>query len=202
MPDPDSPSAVPCPGCGRGYPAEGFRFGRTFRCTCGARAGQPAEPNRLSGAGEPRFMADVMLGRLARWLRALGYDAAWEPEIEDADLVRRGVEEERWILTRDRALAEDWWVDGILWIASDRPLDQLREVAAAVELSLGSEFTRCTHCNRSLDPASAEELRERVPEAIRQQQSDFLACPGCRRVFWPGGHVRRMRRALEEVLGR
>jgi uncharacterized protein with PIN domain len=200
MPDLDSSPDVPCPGCGRGYPAERFRFGRTFRCTCGERVGRASRPGRLAGAGEPRFLADVMLGRLARWLRALGYDAAWEAEIGDAELVRRGVEERRLILTRDRGLAEDWWVDGILLIGSDRPLDQLREVAAAVELSLGSVFTRCTHCNRALEPAPAEAVRERVPAPVREQQTDFRACPECRRVFWPGGHVRRMRRALEEAL--
>lgn len=200
MPDALSPSDVPCSGCGRAYPAERLSHGRTFHCACGDRVGRRAETGMLARAGEPRFLADVMLGKLARWLRALGYDAAWEPEIEDEDLVRRGIEEERVILTRDRGLASDWWVDAIVLIESDDPLRQLREVADAVNLSRRAPFTRCTHCNQPLEPASPEEVRDRVPAGVLDHQERFTTCPACRRVYWSGGHVERMRKAIEEVL--
>lgn len=198
-PAPDAP-AVPCPGCGRAYAADRFPGGRTFRCTCGARVGRPLRTGLLAGGGEPRFLADVMLGKLARWLRALGYDAACEPEIADAELVRRGIEERRLVLTRDRRLAADWWVEGVLLVESGSPLEQLREVAGAVGLSRERLFTRCIHCNEPLVPAPAAEVEARLPPALRDRHEAFRACPACRRLYWKGGHVDRMRRAIDEAL--
>lgn len=201
MPDPHPPSALACPGCGRGYAADRLAHGRTFRCTCGARVGRRLETGLRAAPGEPRFAADVMLGKLARWLRALGYDAAWEPAVEDAELVRRGLEEGRLILTRDRRLAADWWVDSIVLVRADDPLEQLREVAAAVPLTRARIFTRCTHCNRALESAPDDEVRARVSPAIRERHADFSRCPACRRVYWKGGHVERMERALDGIVG-
>lgn len=201
MPDPPPVPDVACPGCGRAYAADRFPLGRTFRCACGERVGLHLPRDLPAPGEEPRFLADVMLGKLARWLRALGYDAAWEPEIADEALVRRGIEERRLILTRDRGLAADWWVEGVILIRSDRPLEQLREVAEAVGLSRERLFTRCTHCNAPLRPAPASEVEARIPPEIRSRYADFRACPSCGRIYWKGGHVERMRRAIDEALG-
>lgn len=141
-----------------------------------------------------------MLGKLARWLRALGYDCAWEAEIRDEALVRRGIDEHRVVLTRDRGLAADWWVEGIVLVRSDHPLEQLREVASAVELTRRGLFTRCTHCNEALEPATPTEVRDRVPADIRDQQTEFSTCPSCRRIYWKGSHVQRMQNALDTAL--
>jgi uncharacterized protein with PIN domain len=189
---------VPCPRCGRGYGAERFAGGRTIHCACGARVGVPFHSGVAERAGRPRFLADSMLGGLARWLRILGYDTAWEPEIDDRELVRRGVAEHRWILTRDRRLVDAWWTDNLLLLSPDDPLEQLREVAARVPLSLSRIFTRCSRCNRRLEklpPAEAALLRPPdVTGALRR-------CPQCGRIYWQGSHTRRMRATLEAALG-
>ncbi|HEX2091141.1 MAG TPA: Mut7-C RNAse domain-containing protein [Longimicrobiaceae bacterium] len=191
---------LPCPGCGRPYPDDGrFALGRTLICACGTRMGRRVETG-AAAADPPRFLADSMLGGLARWLRVLGYDAAWEAEIADAELVRRGAGEGRWILTRDRALAEEWWTEGLLRVRSDDPLEQLREVAGVVPLSERGIFSRCTRCNLPLEGAPAEAVAARVPVPVRAEQPELRGCPGCGRVYWEGSHTARMRRIVARAL--
>jgi len=189
---------ITCPRCGRGYGAERFAGGRTLHCACGARVGVPFQSGVAERPGRPRFLADSMLGGLARWLRILGYDAEWEPQIDDRELVRRGLEERRWILTRDRRLAEAWWTDSLLLIRADHPVEQLGEVAARVPISTSRLFTRCSRCNRRLERLPpAEEARLRPPDVA----GPVRRCPRCGRIYWQGSHTARMRRTLVAALG-
>jgi uncharacterized protein with PIN domain len=181
--------SVACPRCGRIYGAERFAGGRTIHCACGERLGVPFRSGVAERPGRPRFLADAMLGGLARWLRILGYDAEWEPQIDDRELVRRGLAEQRWVLTRDRRLAESGWTDNLLLIASDDPLDQLREVARRVPLSAARIFTRCSRCNRRLQKLSAEEAARLRPPAVT---GPLRRCPECGRLYWQGSHTERM----------
>lgn len=190
---------VPCPGCGRGYDADRFALGRSLHCGCGARVGRRWE-SELS-AGEPRLFADAMLGGLARWLRALGWDTAWEADIPDARLVRRSVEEGRVLLTRDRRIPEEWWIGNLLLLKRDAPLEQLREVMNALGLAPREWFTRCTRCNVPLQPVPAEEVADRVPPSVRERGEELVRCPACERVYWQGSHTERMRREVARVLG-
>jgi len=193
---------VRCPGCGRSWPASRFAGGRTLDCACGRRvaAAPPADPH--PAPGPTRFQADAMLGALARWLRVLGIDTAYEAHIEDADLVRRAREEGRTILTRDRRLRDEWRVPDLVVLEADDPAVQLREVVDGFALrSLIRPFSRCLRCNVPLRAASVEEARGRVPERVLREQSVWRRCPDCGRVFWPGSHVRRMRARLESWLG-
>ena len=192
--------AVGCSRCGREYDVPLFEFGRTIWCTCGARVA--AEPRaRNLGGGEPRFFADAMLGRLARWLRTLGFDCAYENEIEDEELVRRAIDEQRTILSRDRALPQDWRVAGIHLVRSEDLREQLREVLRAFGLVPSLRlFSRCNACNHALRAASKRDVAERVPPYVRSTREQFFECPGCGRVYWEGTHTQRMRRVVEELL--
>lgn len=192
--------AVSCPRCGREYDVTLFAFGRTIWCTCGARVA--AEPRvRSLGAGEPRFFADAMLGRLARWLRTLGFDCAYENEIEDQELVRRAVAEQRIILSRDRALQQEWHVTGIRLIESQDLREQLRDVLRSFGLVPALRlFSRCNACNHALRAASKDEVSERVPAHVQSTREVFFECPVCRRVYWEGTHTERIRRVVDEVL--
>jgi uncharacterized protein len=193
--------SVPCPGCARGYAAERFPYGRVLHCTCGARVERRWASGVPERTAEPCFLADVMLGKLARWLRVLGYDTAWEPMIDDALLVRRGAEEGRWVLTQDRRLVRDRQADHLLLIEKDAPLEQLQEVAAQVPLSRDRLFRRCMECNTPLHDVSPAEADPRVPRDVLSAAGGVRRCPGCERVYWDGSHTRRMRRQLEGVLG-
>lgn len=193
--------AVPCPGCGREYDVSLFSFGRTLWCACGSRVGDEPRVRNLAPGGAPRFLADAMLGRLARWLRFLGFDCAYEADIDDAELVRRGVEEQRIILTRDRALPEAWRVAGIHLLEAETPFEQLAEVVRAFSLAGRVRlFRRCGECNTQLRPLAAADARERVPARVRERHDRFRECPGCGRVYWEGTHAQRMRRVADRVL--
>lgn len=146
-------------------------------------------------SGERRLLCDEMLSSLARWLRAAGHDAALaEPGQADDDLARKAEAENRVLLTRDRALAER--VTGAVLLP-----DGLDAQAALLKTRLGLDwfhapFTRCMADDTPLTAATEEDL-QRIPEQSRELPGPFTTCPTCRRVYWPGSHVRRMRARLE-----
>jgi uncharacterized protein with PIN domain len=193
--------AVRCPGCGREYDAGLFAFGRTRHCTCGVRVG-PEPPATGPDPGiDPRFFADAMLGRLARWLRILGYDTRYEAHVEDAVLVQRALREERVILTRDRALPEEFRVPALVLVEAERPEEQLRELVTRFGLDTeGRLFTRCSRCNGVLKPAPRHLIAGRVPPRVLRDHDRFKRCPGCGRVYWEGSHADRIRHAIRRVL--
>jgi len=194
---------VPCPGCGRQYDVALFPFGRTIHCTCGRRVGLEDRVRFEPPAGPPRFVADAMLGRLARWLRILGFDAAYAEHASDADLVRRSLDERRVLLTRDRRLAEEWRVGSIHVVASEVGAEQLREVIAVFDLAPHVRlFSRCSVCNEPLEPASRDSVGGEVPERVLATNEVFRRCPACNRVYWRGSHTDRMERVVAQILAR
>jgi uncharacterized protein with PIN domain len=150
----------------------------------------------------PQFFADAMLGRLARWLRVLGFDAAYDATLSDPALVQRAEAERRILLTRDRHLLRDPRPERALEVRGDVPLEQLRGVVTALDLTPPAElFARCLICNVALSPPLAEaEAARLVPPAARGLPGPVRVCAQCGRVYWLGSHVRRMRDALARVL--
>jgi hypothetical protein len=193
--------SVPCGRCGREYDVTLFEFGRTLWCTCGNRVGVEARVRPLGAGAEARFIADAMLGKLAHWLRLLGFDCAYERDIADAELVRRGIEQSRVVLTRDRALPDEWRAPGICVLRAERTFEQLEEVVRRFDLARAVRpFTRCSACNERLAEARAAELSGRAPAGILATHERFRECPGCQRVYWNGSHTRRIRRVVERLL--
>jgi hypothetical protein len=144
---------------------------------------------------EPRFFCDDHLWRLARWLRAAGYDAAWERAIEDAILLARCRGEGRVLLTLDRALAARAGAQGCL-LPSHDPLEQLRFLVLRYGLDLlARAFTRCPVCNEPLVEAPDAE----VPARVRETCDRFWRCARCGRVYWEGDHVRNMRARFRDA---
>ena len=151
--------------------------------------------------GVHRFLADAMLGRLARWLRVVGLDATYDGTSPDSTLVRQAAAEGRILLTRDRRLLADLRPRRALLIEADEPLEQLRQVVGRCALRPPTElFTRCLLCNATLRPATAEEAAALVPAPARGLSGPVSLCPSCGRVYWLGSHGRRMRAAIRRVL--
>lgn len=215
--------AIVCTGCGREYDVTLFQLGRTIHCTCGRRVGLEHRLTLPDRRRRPRFIADAMLGKLARWLRTLGYDTAYDDAIVDETLVRRAFGEGRHILTRDRKLFEEWRVEGLL-IESDGALEQLCEVVRAYDLPRPARlFTRCRECNQVLEAVALSDVEDRLPERVlerlegeapgprpeelvddshedvREVSPTVARCPGCERVYWEGSHTERMRRVVDRV---
>ena len=138
---------------------------------------------------EARFVADVMLGKLARWLRALGHDTLYFRDAPDSRLLGIALRERRHLLTRDVALAARAGEAGLLVRAES--LDaQLREVSEACGLGARAPLSRCLECNGMLVARSPGEVGDRVPPYTLETQRDFRECAGCQRVYWAGSHAR------------
>jgi len=143
-----------------------------------------------------RLLADGMLGRLARWLRLLGYDTAYENDADDLYLARRARAEGRVLLTRDRALAARRGLRTLL-IESEVLEEQVRQVREALGPPPDPALSRCSICNLPLRQAGRDEVASRVPPYVLRTHERFRVCPGCGRVYWPGTHLERMRRQME-----
>ena len=159
----------------------------------------------MDEAGSTRFIVDANVGRLAKWLRAVGYDAVFARDVDDGDLVRRAIREERVILTKDRKLLErrvvaTGEVRGAP-ITADRFQAQLRELSRMLPLDSRLAFTRCLECNVCLEAVEKESVREVVPPYVYGTQDAFSRCPRCRKVYWQGTHWQHMRQVLAAEVG-
>ena len=155
------------------------------------------------GREETRFIADAMLGSLARWMRALGCDVEYSPTLDDAGVVERGVREDRVILTRDTGLIKRRKARGrCFFIESDHVADQLRQVVGRFSLSVRTALIRCLRCNSMLERAEKGSVLDKVPPYVFKTQDGFSICPSCGRVYWPGTHRQRMEEDLARLLGK
>ena len=143
----------------------------------------------------PAFWCDAMLGGLARWLRAAGYDAAWVEGIDDAELVRRALATGRILLTADTELARhgairSGRIRAVLIPAGHTKFEQLRYVMRA--LSLRRRQPRCMACGGRLRPIPRNAARPEVPPRTFAWCREYFRCVRCAKVFWRGTHWRRI----------
>ena len=152
---------------------------------------------------DSRFVADRMIGRLARMLRLLGYDTVYQPELKPTGLTELALREDRIILTRGETRLRFPGVTNVFSVRSEHPSEQLREVVAEFSLDpkLGL-WTRCTVCNGAISPVAKEKIKDLVKPKVYEIYSDFYRCEGCGRVYWHGSHVEQILKNLSHVLGR
>jgi uncharacterized protein with PIN domain len=153
-----------------------------------------------------KFIVDCNVGKLARWLRVAGFDTLFFNDIDDNRLVRMAVDEGRVLLTKDREMMKRRLITSgrltAVLIHGEEVKEQMSQVMDALDPGAEAQpFTRCLECNEVLEPAEKEAVRERVPPYVLRTQTDYMQCPGCRRVYWRGTHWDRMRRELEGMLG-
>jgi uncharacterized protein len=150
---------------------------------------------------ETRFVLDTHLGRLAVYLRMLGFDTLYQNDYHDEELARISSSEMRILLTRDRGLLKRSCVTHGYCLRGTDPRRQLVEVLRRFDL-FGSTvpFQRCLRCNGLLQPVSKELIVDRLPPQTRQQFDEFHACPACDRIYWKGSHYDEMQRFIERVL--
>jgi hypothetical protein len=150
-----------------------------------------------------RFVLDGHLGRLAAYLRMLGFDAWYHHPADDALLASVASREKRLLLTRDVGLLKRNEVERGYMVRSAAPLEQLRELWERYALGAHVRpFTRCMVCNGELRRAESEEVKNLLPPRIRETKTEFSRCITCARVFWRGSHYARMLAWIEGLLGR
>lgn len=155
----------------------------------------------MSSIANIKFVADAMLGTLAKWLRILGYDTHFDPDLDDHQLVRLARAEDRVLLTRDRDLSRRRGLH-VLLVTGERLDAQVAQVLADLDLVSNQSFSRCPVCNEPLADADREMVRSRVPAYVAQTQERFKTCPTCQRIYWRGTHWQQMDEQLALILER
>lgn len=149
----------------------------------------------------PKFICDVHLGKLARYLRMTGLDTAYTNDLSDNDVVKISVNEKRAILTRDIELLKRTDVTHGYYVRNTVALEQLKEIINRFQLiNYIKEFTRCLNCNSMLDKIKKEEIEQRLPPKVRERQNDFFICYNCDKIFWKGSHYKNMINKIESII--
>ena len=153
-----------------------------------------------SGSGRPKFIADCHLGKLAKYLRLMGFDTLYFSRMEDSDLVAIALEQDRTILTRDKALSQRKNVP-VFFLQPVDTRGQLQALISRYRLDRHpAPFSRCIVCNTPLEVIEKAKVLHRVPEKVGRTFSRFEYCRVCDRVYWHGDHYHRMKEFLESIL--
>ena len=147
-----------------------------------------------------RFAVDKMLGRLAKWLRILGYDTVFDPYAPSGVIIKQAVEEKRIFLTRDMKFAKNPDLAEFFIVRSEHYREQLREVVGHYHLDIYARlFTRCTVCNEEILSVEKDAVKDSLPEKSALNFDKFYQCPKCKRVYWGGTHTQNTKRRLKEI---
>lgn len=150
-----------------------------------------------------RFISDAMLGSLTKWLRIVGYDTVYFRSIDDHELIRIAMQQQRIILTKDTGLAKTKKMNQIILIHSNYTGEQLKEVLLHIRkesFKLPELPPRCISCNGELLLANKEYALDNVPEYIFLKQKNFLECMNCGKVFWHGSHKKNIDETINGIL--
>ena len=148
-------------------------------------------------------MVDHNVGKLARWLRMMGYDTLFFHGGDDSHMVAKALAESRVVLTRDTGIMKRRVVTAgrlkAVLVNSEEPEQQMRQVIDTLGLDCQLKpFTLCLECNQPLAERSKEEVKDRVPHYVFQTQNQYMECPACHRLYWKGTHWQAMTRKLEK----
>lgn len=148
-----------------------------------------------------KFIPDVHLGKLAAYLRMLGFDTLYRSCFSDPELVRISTHDRRILLTRDRGLLKHASVTHGYWLRNTDSRKQAEEVVHRFDLSRRIRpFTRCMACNGMLLPVAKTDIAGLVPERIIELHNEFRRCSGCGRVYWEGSHHDRMVKFIQQLV--
>jgi len=142
---------------------------------------------------KPKFVADVHLGRLTKYLRMMGFDVSYENNFDDEEIVELSLKEKRAILTKDRGILKRNNVTHGYFVRSSKAEEQVKEILNRFNLQKEiKEFSRCIECNELLKPVKKEEVINQLPPKVSRSQNEFYICPACNKIFWKGTHYQRM----------
>ncbi|MFC6635107.1 Mut7-C RNAse domain-containing protein [Microbulbifer taiwanensis] len=151
---------------------------------------------------QSRFVLDCHLGRLARYLRMLGFDSLFRSDYHDDTLLQISIEQQRILLTRDLELLKRKQLQRGYYVRATRPRQQVTEVIRRLQLEKGIRpFSRCIACNGTLEKARKEEIRSLLPANTDRFFDEFIQCRDCLRVYWKGSHYERMQRLVKQFTG-
>jgi uncharacterized protein len=149
---------------------------------------------------EPKFIADVHLGSLAKYMRMLGFDVSYKNDFNDEKIIEISLNENRTILTKDRGLLKNNRVTHGYWIRGEGTEQQVKEVITRFDLKNDiHEFLRCLECNNILEPVKKGDVEERLPPKVKEWHKEFWYCSNCDRIYWRGTHFEKMTKFIEHL---
>jgi uncharacterized protein with PIN domain len=146
----------------------------------------------------PIFIADCHLGKLAKYLRVMGFDTLYFNSIDDNDLIEIAEKEERIILTRDRALHEREKAPTFYLEPIDN-LEQLKVLQEQFSIKSYVFAGRCILCNIPLQSIEKGKIENQIPQKVKLYFSEFEICPTCNRIYWHGDHYKRMMNIINAI---
>lgn len=150
---------------------------------------------------EIRFIVDSHLGKLAKYLRMLGFDTLYKSDCEDDDLIALSRNEKRILLSRDGDLLERRGLTHVYRVGATTPREQLVEVLTRFDLfAMVKPFDRCLRCNQQLEPVRKQDVIDRLPPRTSAHYDEFWLCPICGRLYWEGSHLHNMDRFIQVIL--
>ncbi len=153
---------------------------------------------------EIKFIADNNVGKLARWIRLIGYDTILLKHKDDAQMIKTALGEHRVILTKDAQFMKRRLVTSgtlkTVHIEQDDPKLQVQEVVKTLKLDCHFKpFSLCLECNRLLVARDKEYVMNLVPARVFETQTQYTQCPACHRIYWPGTHWQAMGKKLQDL---
>jgi len=148
-----------------------------------------------------KFILDVHLGKLAKYLRLLGFDTIYQNKMDDASIVNQSKKERRIILTRDIGILKRNRVQHGYYVRSDDPKNQIKEIIQRFDLKNSiSPFSRCLECNGLLKKVSKKEVENSLDAATKKYFTTFFMCTQCEKIYWKGSHYKQMAEFLREII--
>lgn len=149
---------------------------------------------------KPKFILDVQLGSLAKYMRMVGLDTIYKNSFSDEEIVKISLKERRAILTKAKGILKRSDVTHGYWIRNTKTIEQLKEVLHRFDLKNQiNEFSRCLICNSNLKKISKEKIIDLLPAKVKEQQNTFYVCIHCDKIFWKGSHYTKMKEIIEET---
>jgi uncharacterized protein len=156
---------------------------------------------RSEALRHPKFIADVQLGTLVKYMRMLGLDTFYRNSYLKNEIIEISLKERRAILTKDKELLKRSEITHGYWIRSNNPDLQIKELIKRFDLRNEIKgFTRCIQCNTELINADKKEIQEKLPPKIRDQQNEFSYCGTCNKIYWKGTHYEKMKAAIARII--
>ena len=157
--------------------------------------------NHNDNGRKPKFIVDFMLGRLAKWLRILGYDTIYADKSFKENIILKSLTDNRVLITRNSRLSEKraW---KLVLIKSDKFLEQAAQVVKELKLTISEKnfFSRCTFCNTELTNVTEKEsIKQKVPVYVYDTQDKFSVCAHCGRIYWAGTHYGLLLKTLKKA---
>ena len=147
-----------------------------------------------------QFIADNMLGKLAKWLRFMGYDTIYPKKPTDDELIQLSQSQDRYLLTRDKELARRKNLK-VIYIQSDQLEAQLKQIKSELHLELSADaFLRCPECNHLIKQIDKLDVKNKVPKGVFDRQDQFWVCTNCNRYYWQGSHYEKIKDKLNSLV--